>query len=83
MKLVYHVKFRANFGLFKATLGSVEGTIDLDKVIKSADVLTAIAGYMEEHGINMIVLSGQGERIDKYELPLVNERGVYIALNLE
>jgi len=68
VKLVYHVKFRANFGLFKATLGSVYGEVPLDKVIPNFNVLTALAGYVEEMGDF---------------ITLVNERGVYIALNLE
>lgn len=67
MKLVYHVKFRANFGLFKATLGSVEGTVDLQDYLSPA-ALHALAAHISEDGDF---------------ITLVNERGVYIAFNLE
>jgi hypothetical protein len=67
MKLVYHVKFRANFGLFKATLGTVYGEVDLRDYLSPA-ALHALAAHISEDGDFVT---------------LVNERGVYIALNLE
>jgi hypothetical protein len=67
MKLVYHVKFRANFGLFKVTLGEVYGETDLNHMPVS--VLEALLGWLKINGETFITF--------------VNERGVYIALNLE
>jgi len=68
MKLVYHVKFRANFGLFKAALGTVYGETKLEGTLPEV-AITALESWFVNNGSDFITL--------------VNERGVYIALNLE